>query len=125
MKFYLGARFVRQTELREYAKYLAACGHTVTSRWLSEPHDLEPGQSGEQYGLDDVEDIATADTVVIFSGGTGPRSRGGYHTEFGICIGMGKPIVLVGERENVFHWLPQVAHFFTWEHFRTSYLNSV
>ena len=37
--------------------------------------------------------------------------RGGRHVEFGLAIAWGKPVYLVGERENVFHWLPQVRVF--------------
>jgi hypothetical protein len=29
--------------------------------------------------------------------------------ELGYALGLGKPVVLVGERENVFHWCPGVA----------------
>ena len=44
----------------------------------------------------------------------GGASRGGRHVEFGLALAWGKGVVVVGPRENVFHTLPQVEHFWRW-----------
>lgn len=35
-------------------------------------------------------------------------SRGGRHVEYGIALARGVRVIVVGFRENIFHWLPQV-----------------
>jgi hypothetical protein len=42
------------------------------------------------------------------------RSRGGHHVEFGYALAQGKRIILVGHRENVFNYLPEIEFIETW-----------
>jgi nucleoside 2-deoxyribosyltransferase len=98
--------------MRKLRDALAVAGVVVTSRWIEGNHEIERDASGEdadrerqRFAEEDLEDINRADVLVIFS----PREhfrtgRGGRHVEVGYAIGRGIPIVLVGERENVFHW---------------------
>lgn len=115
MKFYLASRFIRQEELRNYARYLTAAGHSADCRWLGENHDLPVGapvEDGARLAQDDWEDIHASDAVIVFTGDKTPgRARGGYHVEFGIALALGKPVAIVGPRENVFHYMPQVTQF--------------
>lgn len=58
----------------------------------------------------------SADCVISFT--EAPRSsanRGGRHVEFGIALANGARVIVVGHRENIFHWLPQIEFFETWE----------
>jgi hypothetical protein len=55
-------------------------------------------------------------------------ARGGRHVEFGIALGQHMNIVIIGPRENIFHWYdriiggePQIRHFDTLEEFVTWY----
>lgn len=103
MNLYLAARYGEQLEMRRWRDVLQAAGHVVTARWIDGKHDgLPPSQCAQ----DDLEDIDAADVLIIWS----PRhhfgnGRGGRHVEVGYAIGLGIPIILVGERENVFHHL--------------------
>lgn len=51
-------------------------------------------------------------------------SRGGRHVEFGVILGLdeidksregGHRVIVVGHRENIFHWMPVVEFAPTWE----------
>lgn len=41
--------------------------------------------------------------------------RGGRHVELGYALALDKSIWLVGRREHIFHSLPQVKHFDSWD----------
>jgi hypothetical protein len=69
-----------------------------------------------KFATDDFDDVIVADIVVAFT--EQPRastSRGGRHVELGIALGTGTPVMVVGPRENVFCWLPEVSQFDTWD----------
>ena len=38
----------------------------------------------------------------------------GHHVEFGYALAQGKRIILVGHRENVFNYLPEIEFVETW-----------
>ena len=44
-------------------------------------------------------------------------ARGGRHVEFGMAIAAQKRIVVIGPRENIFHWLPMIEQFDTFDAF--------
>jgi hypothetical protein len=69
-----------------------------------------------RFALDDWEDVNAAELVISFT--EPPRSkanRGGRHVEYGIALANKIRVIVVGYRENIFHWLPQVEFFATWE----------
>lgn len=69
-----------------------------------------------QFALDDWEDVNAAELVINFT--EPPRSkanRGGRHVEYGIALANKVPVIVVGYRENIFHWLPQVQFCATWQ----------
>lgn len=56
-------------------------------------------------------DVLSCDLLIAFT--EVPRSghsRGGRHVELGIALGTMKQVWIVGPRENVFCWLPEVKH---------------
>lgn len=68
------------------------------------------------FAADDWEDVNTAECVVSFT--ERPRAkanRGGRHVEFGIALANRARVIVVGHRENIFHWLPQVEFCTIWE----------
>jgi nucleoside 2-deoxyribosyltransferase len=118
MKFYLASRFSRKDEIEHYARLLREDGHEVTSRWHTPGHQLGPAANEIEFrlrGTEDLEDVRRADAVIVHTGdvdpATGASTRGGYHTEVGIALGLGKPIALVGEKLNVFHYIPGVVRY--------------
>lgn len=136
---YLAARYGRRVELCDYRKQLEAAGLRVQARWLDGHHQIDAagnplGVHGEalvegacaseaakalraRFAEDDLEDVLSAGIVVSFT--EQPRdhvgSRGGRHVEFGMALASGARCIVVGPRENLFHWLPQVEQFDTWE----------
>ena len=124
MKVYLAARYSRRMELAGYATELRDLGINVTSRWLLGLHDTPPEgvapDSVEHWrwcAEDDIADVDAADVLVAFSepeGVVAGRGRGGRHVELGYAIAIGKPVIVVGYRENVFCCLPQITFARAW-----------
>lgn len=115
MKIYLAARYSRKQEMMRLAETLRENAIEVTSSWLDEPfapdtllNEVSPRLNME-YALTDLRDIDRADTVLFFSEdplvGT---PRGGRHVEFGYAVAKGKRVVVIGQPENVFHYLPAI-----------------
>ncbi len=118
MKIYLAARYTRREEMRERAIELEAMGHKVTSRWINGSHGMDDDnpREAERFALEDFADLLEAGVVVSFT--EAPRSghsRGGRHVEFGMAVAVGKTTIVVGHRENVFHCLPWVVFYETWD----------
>lgn len=114
MRIYLAARYSRD-EMRIVANELNRLGFTVTSRWLFEdkPLNTHLGDDSPEFyrrtAQVDIEDITDADTIVFFS--EDPKigtPRGGRHVEFGYAYAAGKKMVVIGEPENIFHYLTDV-----------------
>lgn len=123
MKIYLAARFTRGSELCGYRRQLEDLGHIVTSRWINGSHHPTATDVGEEGNLqerarwarEDIDDLLEADLCIHFTepAGQGP-ARGGRHVEFGVCLGAGIPVMVIGHRENIFHCLPQIQFFESW-----------
>jgi hypothetical protein len=125
---YLAAHYARNAEMRRYRDILHAIGYVVTSRWIDQHGGSLTEALGEQelngdpriglpYALKDIEDIQAADTVVSFTNGKG---RGGRHVEFGIAWAYGKRLIIVGQREHVFHCVPEVTQYDEFDQFLAS-----
>ena len=124
MKFYLAARYSRRAELVAYRERLQTLGHSVTSRWLNGDHQvddrglsLEAKKSErERFATEDFTDVLDAEVLIAFT--EEPRSsnsRGGRHVEYGVALGTGMVVYVVGPRENVFHCLPFIQAFETFD----------
>lgn len=121
MKAYLASNYSRRLELLIYGQALSAHGIEVTSTWTDGHHEVRPnidttGTGDEQatWAREDLDDLRRSDSLILFTGAPGPRMRGGCHTEFGVALGLGHRLFVVGPRANVFHHLPEVSHFDTW-----------
>lgn len=119
MKFYLASRYSRIEEMQAVRADLAAAGHEVTARWVNGNHQVSDDELttelSAQFAHEDAEDLAAADTVISFT--ESPRcgpTRGGRHVEFGLALALGKRVIVVGHRENVFHSLPAVEFYPSW-----------
>lgn len=81
-----------------------------------EGDDRRSAELRAKFAMDDWEDVTSAHLVINFT--EPPRSnasRGGRHVEFGIALSRGARVIVVGPRENLFHWLPWVEQCDTWE----------
>lgn len=114
LSVYLCARFQDAATMREWAAALAVENIVTTSRWITGAHDEGAGPADDEtlrrFASEDLEDLRAADALVAWNPRWVHRSgRGGRHVELGYALAIGKPVILVGERENVFHWLDAVA----------------
>jgi len=123
---YLAGRYVTRETLAGYAEELRVMGYTVTSRWL-DGHELPAGYMDDGTNVsherlcarEDVEDIQRAGIVISFTEKPhSDKGGGGRHVEFGIALASGQRSIVVGHRENVFHALPQVEFYPTWDEAR-------
>lgn len=116
MNVYLSARYSRQVELRGYLPMLESAGLDVCSRWLTSKDpasavpigdaDVETTRSWQAVAQRDYADMLCANALIHFSDPPGSAQvGGGRHVEFGIALALGIPIVVVGPREHVFHYI--------------------
>ena len=116
MNLYITARFARKDEMIRYAQDLNRLGHQVTSRWLGVEFDSSTpltDPSWSDLAQQDLDDIHAADALVCFTEPSGGgRAR---HVEFGIGLGLGKRLIVVGTAEHLFQALPQVETYPEWE----------
>jgi nucleoside 2-deoxyribosyltransferase len=125
--FYLAARYSRHPEMQAVRDVLQSLGHQVTSRWI-DCHTAITGDHSKSFtpeilnerpdecavvALHDLEDLVAADAIIFFSEGGAP-GKGGRFVEWGYAYALGKRMILVGDRENVFHTLPWVEHYPNW-----------
>jgi nucleoside 2-deoxyribosyltransferase len=133
MKAYLAGRYARREEFKEVAERLRKeVGLEITSRWLHETEDVnsDMGDHSKEFyeatAQIDLEDVAAADVIIFFS--EDPLEgwkRGGRHVEFGYALALGKTICVIGPRENVFHYTPKVANFFSIDHYIQAYTDQM
>lgn len=150
MKVYIASVFADKDRVKARCEELNALGIGTTSRWAAEtaPHNCKITDKPQQYmretAVFDIEDIIAADVLVLTSPTDAEMvnlsahqlGRGGRHFESGVVYGMmlaaeklygmraGRQLVLMGRRENVFHFLdgteeaklyPAVIQLDTWE----------
>ena len=122
-KIYLAARYSRRDEVAHYQGEARLLGFDVTSRWLEGTHEIVDGRSRQaddasrqRFAREDWDDLVAADIVISFTEGPdAKKSRGGRHVEFGAALALKKWCIVVGPAENVFHHMPEVVRFATWE----------
>lgn len=112
MRVYVACPWKHKHAAVATAQLLRAEGHEVTSRWHdiasnsvdSSGHDA-PFEVCKQEAYNDITDVMLADIVLVLNI---ERSEG-KAVEQGIAIARGIPILLVGTRSNVFHYVDSVT----------------
>jgi nucleoside 2-deoxyribosyltransferase len=126
---YIAARFSRRHECHALAKLLQMRGHSITSRWVKpgDDHVIPTGTSDQaadserrRFAMEDVDDVLACDWMISLMEEPRSNGRGGRHIEFGIALGLGKRLTIIGPRETVFHHLDQIEQFDTVEAFLKS-----
>lgn len=111
IRIYLATLFSRREEMEKVADKLTIAGYEVVSRWV---YGGEDGLSDRDIAELDLEDVRKADIVMSYTALRGAATPGGgRHVEFGYGYALGKRSVIIGERENVFHHLPDVEVYAT------------
>ena len=101
---------------------LNAAGYHITSRWITEDTKFNEGigaysdEERRSIAEMDEEDVRAAEAgLILLAELPGKTVPGGKHVETGIAIALGRPIYVIGRRENIFHWHPSVRIFETLE----------
>lgn len=135
---YLAGRFERKDQLIEAEIVLAEHNILPGTRWLHGESDMRSSddEAKAEWALKDTEDVLNADFLIAFSEDLSDQvysddieppglvvpaiwARGGRHVEFGIALGNGMDIAVIGPKENLFHYAnqpgvePRVRHFDT------------
>lgn len=117
MKVYFAASFHRKDELKPIRADFQADGIEVTSSWLDQPHKPTAGledlteEEHRRFAVRDLHDIFQSDAMVYFAVELSQApARAGRHVEFGFALGIGLLIIVVGPKENIFHYAPGVIH---------------
>lgn len=114
MKIYLAAASYRQKEIRNNHRKLERRGYEVVSSWVF-MKSLGDVAKFPREAKRDLTQVDEADLVITFT--EDPKIKkyttGGRHIETGYAIAKNKKILIVGPRENVFHYLgyPQFDSF--------------
>ena len=113
MKIYLAAPFSASHQVEYgYARDLMNWGHIVVSQWH---HDVSLLEDLGQAARRDLEDILCADILILLAELQTASNTGGRHVEFGFALARNKRVMVVGSRQNLFHYLPNVETFPTWK----------
>jgi nucleoside 2-deoxyribosyltransferase len=112
MRLYIASH--SQDTARRLKDTVEAAGHTVVSQWVTA--DLKFSHCTATYtheerislALLDEADVRRSDALILMAEEEGNWVPGGKHVETGIALALGKPVVVLGHRENVFHWHPRV-----------------
>lgn len=78
----------------------AGCG--ITCRWWEQDINTDIAKAITKQAMTDYDGIISADLFVLLNH---PSPSGGIHVETGIALELEIPIIIVGERSNIFHYL--------------------
>lgn len=113
-RIYVAASYMRMVEAAELARRLVKAGHVVQSRWLSGPAPslapyVQPDEAMVKYAAEDLTDLFNCEALVTLTGDKPLQaSRGGRHAELGMALAVGLRVIVLGPREQLFHWHPGV-----------------
>jgi nucleoside 2-deoxyribosyltransferase len=126
---YIASRFGRREEALSLAEELKKLGHNIISTWFLPGQAMQVNNPTFEEELTWNLEIANRDWNEIFLSDTfitltedmdnlpEGAARGGRHAEFGMAVALHKTIYLIGQREHVFHYLPEVSVFGSTEDF--------
>lgn len=114
MKFYIAAH--DQATARRVQAMIQREGVVFTSRWVDSTFkDFYTTEEKQNIALEDTEDVLAADALISLSSVF--RVPGGKFVEVGIALGAGKTVYVIGHRENMLMWHPQIRQFDSVEDF--------
>lgn len=127
LKVYVASRWDDRDKAMEIKAQLEGAGLICTSTWLT-PHDEQSMNAlaaegdmvskARQRAVKDCEDINAADVYLVYSPKESHRNgTGGKHVELGYALAQGKASVVIGDRENIFHYHPLVRRVDTVDQF--------
>ena len=110
INIYVAAPWAEKEYAKAVADQLKAAGFGIASRWLYFEKDAGNGLEIDeatlcQEALNDIEDVIGCDAFLLLNTQKRGEETSGKAVETGIAIATLKPIVIIGERTNVFHYL--------------------
>lgn len=111
MKVYLAAPWSEKAGLAKEAKLkLEAAGHEVVSSWIDREVGEPPYSDAlmRSEALDDWREVRECEALVLINSQERGSETSGKAVETGLALAWKIPIVLVGNRSNVFHHLSGV-----------------
>lgn len=111
MKLYIAGPFADRALMPAIATQCEAAGHAITERWWD--HEDYPGSTYpsntddpfyEERAVADFLGVIGADAIIVLNS----SKSEGKAVETGIALPFFKPVMLVGVRTNLFHYLPNV-----------------
>lgn len=115
MNVYIAAPYEARKAAVALAAVVESLGCSLCASWLTPEHNDDGknsplGDVPVVHALEDLEDVLACDIFIVLNPKGFERSgTGGRHVELGVAIATRKPIILIGERTNVFHFLPSVV----------------
>lgn len=112
---YLASAFLRRSEIARDATLLRRDGLTIVSTWHDAPHDITPEaeltyQQRARLAQRDRDDLEQAAVLVLYGDPPGEYAgNGGKHVEFGYALALDLHIVIIGHRESIYAYLPNVV----------------
>ncbi len=91
--------------LRRWLPDMEKHGFFSTARWLAGQTDV----LRHVAAVLDEEDVRRSAVMVCYHPRHRFKGKGGRHAELGIALSMRIPVLLVGDREHVFHYHPLVV----------------
>lgn len=119
--FYIAANYPRREEIHERVKQLEALGWKNNASWVKGENeevktDEITNDMRRAWAEQDCEEIDDSDTIIICDDAEG-INRGGFMWEFGYAYRDGMRCIIIGQRRNVFAYLPYVSWYETWTDF--------
>lgn len=119
MRCYLAASWSRRDEILQASRELNAIDVMAWCHWLHDEDEM-PTHGQEKFlrenALCDVNDVSDCDVFVRFSDDLTSAlvpshlATGGRMFEMGLAYALGKPIYVVGGKQNIFDRLPNIIH---------------
>jgi len=107
MKVYIAAPYQMRAEAKAFASELSSHGIGCTARWVADDSSAE---MNDEWARNDLADVSAADALVALNPSQWASSgTGGRHVEFGFAYAINKPIVVLGDKTNIFHYLSDVV----------------
>lgn len=110
MRIYIAAPWDHKAEACAAATQLEAAGHTITKKWWEHPEVagfLRNDDDNDELAIQAVEDISGVWNANVFLLLNMAPSEGKC-VETGLALAYGTPIIIIGQRSNLFHYLPGI-----------------
>lgn len=109
MKLYIGGKFEERKIIRGFIERAKAAGFPVTVDWTR--HTKKSPGEFPKYAVEDIRGVADADVGIFYF--KNQLDYKGSLVELGVCLGRGKPALLIGEGAEfcIFFYHPLVFRF--------------